>query len=132
MFRAEWSPGLRRVSRLLKLDKLSLNCSAFETQLRELKAELESIEQVSKDSTGTVVLDQSSVGRLSRMDAMQQQQMAKETEHRRQQQLVMIDAALRRIEDGSYGECFVCGEDIDPRRLAIAPTSTRCINCVDA
>ncbi len=106
--------------------------TAFEAQLRQQKSELEAIEQVSKDSTGTVVLDQSSVGRLSRMDAMQQQQMAKETEHRRQQQLVMIEAALRRIDEGSYGECFVCGEGIDPRRLAIAPTSTRCISCVDA
>ncbi len=56
----------------------------------------------------------------------------KENEHRRQQQLVKITAALSRIDAGEFGECYVCGEAIDPRRLAVDPTNTRCINCVDA
>lgn len=105
---------------------------SFRAQLLQQQADLEAIAEISAQSTGTVVLDQSSVGRLSRMDAMQQQQMAKESEHRRQQQLVRIAAALRRIDADEFGECYVCGEDIDPRRLAIDPTNTRCINCADA
>jgi DnaK suppressor protein len=70
-----------------------------------------------------------SVGRLSRMDAMQAQQMAQETERRRQQQLMKVEGALRRMESGEYGYCFVCGEEIDLRRLALDPTNTRCIKC---
>jgi DnaK suppressor protein len=57
--------------------------------------------------------------------------MAQETERRRQQQLARIEAALRRIESGDYGYCYVCGEEIDIRRLAVDPTMTRCIKCVE-
>ena len=65
------------------------------------------------------------------MDAMQAQQMAQETGRRRQQQVTKIDAALHRIESGDYGYCYVCGEEIDIRRLAVDPTITRCIKCVE-
>ncbi|HUU74263.1 MAG TPA: TraR/DksA C4-type zinc finger protein [Burkholderiales bacterium] len=65
------------------------------------------------------------------MDAMQAQQMALETARRRREELVRVEGALRRLKAGEYGNCFVCGEDIDARRLAIAPTSTRCVNCSD-
>jgi len=57
--------------------------------------------------------------------------MAQEAERRRQQQLTKIGAALRRIESGDFGYCYVCGEEIDMRRLAVEPTITRCIKCVD-
>ena len=76
-------------------------------------------------------LDQASVGRLSRMDAMQSQQMAQELARRRQQQLVRIEGALRRIESGDYGYCSVCDEEIDVRRLTLDPTNTRCVKCAD-
>jgi DnaK suppressor protein len=63
---------------------------------------------------------------------MQAQQMAQASERRRQQQLLKIEVALRRIETGEYGYCFVCGEEIDVRRLGVDPTNTRCIRCVEA
>jgi len=78
-----------------------------------------------------VELDQASVGRLSRMDAMQAQQMARDSEERRRQRLLRIEGALRRMESGDYGYCFVCGEEIDVRRLHADPSHTRCIKCVD-
>ncbi len=96
-----------------------------------MRAELQATQEASKDSTKPVELDQASVGRLSRMDAMQAQEMAQETARRRQQQLTRIEAALRRIDSGDYGYCFVCGEEIDVRRLAADPTHTRCIACAD-
>ena len=108
-------------------DKLS----TFRKQLLALEAELVSIGESSKDSRATVVLDQQSVGRLSRMDAIQAQQMAQETERRRTIQCQRIDAALKRIDAGEFGECFICGEPIDPRRLSFDPTTTRCVDCVD-
>ena len=99
-------------------------------QLIQLQAGLEEMEETSRESSETVELDQARVGRLSRMDAMQAQQMALETTRRRKQQLLQIEGALRRIESGDYGDCFVCGEPIDYRRLSIDPTTTRCMGCV--
>lgn len=103
----------------------------FRVQLQELKAELQANEETSRDSTMPVELDQTRVGRLSRMDAMQGQQMAREVARRRQRQLVRIEAALRRMDAGEFGACYVCGVEIDLRRLAADPASTRCIKCVD-
>jgi DnaK suppressor protein len=103
----------------------------FRMNLLQLRTELRDLEESGKDAAKPVELDQASVGRLSRMDAMQAQQMAQATDRRRQQQVARIEAALRRIESGDYGYCYVCGEEIDIRRLAVDPTITRCIKCVE-
>jgi len=100
-------------------------------KLIALQSELQELESHSDDASNTVVLDQSKVGRLSRMDAMQGQQMALEASRRRQLQLQKIEGALRRLDAGEYGYCFICHEEIDNRRLDADPTSTRCIACVD-
>ena len=100
-------------------------------QLLQLQAELRLLQEGASDSTKPVQLDQASVGRLSRMDAMQAQEMAQDTARRREQQLQRIERALARIEEGDYGECYVCGEEIAPARLGIDPAATRCIRCVE-
>lgn len=100
-------------------------------RLLHLQAELQAVDETSQAAGETVELDQSRVGRLSRMDAMQAQQMAQETARRRQQQLSRIEGALRRIEAGEYGDCFVCKQAIDTRRLDADPTITRCIDCAE-
>jgi len=102
------------------------------TRLLTLRKELLELEEASKEATKPVELDQASVGRLSRMDAMQIQEMAQETARRRQRQLQRIEGALRRLESGEYGYCFVCGEELDVRRLTVDPATTRCIACVGA
>ena len=84
------------------------------------------------DAAGVVELDQTRVGRLSRMDAMQAQEMARAANERRQQHLLDIDRALSRIDAGDYGYCAQCGEDIDPRRLDFDPTAEHCIHCAAA
>lgn len=81
------------------------------------------------DDRRPVELDQTSVGRLSRMDAMQMQAMAQATERRRAVEMVRIEAALKRIDDGDYGWCVRCGEAIAPKRLAADPTVPTCIGC---
>lgn len=87
------------------------------------------LKQAARESIQTVNLDQSSVGRLSRMDAMQSQAMAKENSRRREQQLVRIDAALERVEEGEYGYCASCDEEINSRRLDVDPANPFCVNC---
>ncbi len=108
----------------------ALDIAAMKKLLLRLRTELEELGDTLRQSGETVELDQSRVGRLSRMDAMQAQQMALEAARRRQEQMVAIDGALRRIAAGEYGDCFVCGEAIDPRRLAVDPTLTRCMKCL--
>lgn len=81
------------------------------------------------DSRKPVELDQQSVGRLSRMDAMQGQAMAEAAQARRKARAALVEAALRRIEDGDYGYCIDCGEPVGTRRLEVDPAFSRCIRC---
>ena len=96
-----------------------------------MQSELAKLDSLSKDSTATVVLDQSSVGRLSRMDALQGQAMAQEAERRRQVELQRIAAAIARLDAGDYGYCLRCDELIAPARLRVDPAATLCITCAD-
>jgi DnaK suppressor protein len=80
-------------------------------------------------STEPVELDQSRVGRLSRMDAMQLQAMSRENQRRRELELQRITAALGRIGDGEYGYCLHCGEIIAASRLEADPAAPLCIDC---
>ncbi len=102
---------------------------AMKQRLVAMRQELEGIADTGDDSAAVVQLDQSKVGRLSRMDALQAQAMAKASGERRAVQLREIEAALRRIDDGSYGECERCAEPINPRRLDADPTARLCIGC---
>jgi DnaK suppressor protein len=103
----------------------------FRIMLLAMQSELVDLSTMSKDSTATVLLDQSTVGRLSRMDALQRQQMALEAERRRKQELLQIKAALDRIENDEFGYCVSCGEEIAAARLTINPTAVRCVTCCD-
>lgn len=103
----------------------------FRKQLIKLETELRELVESAKDSTKPVMLDQAAVGRLSRMDAMQGQEMALESARRRRRQIAKIAGALRRIENGDYGFCLVCGEEIDIRRLALDPAQSRCMQCAE-
>ena len=98
-------------------------------KLLELRAELLAVAQAGKASAEVVELDQSKVGRLSRMDAIQAQAMAQASEQRREQTLRRIDAALKRIDDDDYGYCLKCDDAINPKRLEFDPTVTLCIEC---
>ena len=103
----------------------------FRDRLLRLRAELLADAEAGKASAEVVELDQSKVGRLSRMDAMQAQAMAQAAEQRREQMLRRIDAALRRIDDDDYGYCLKCDEKINPKRLEFDPTVTLCIECAN-
>ena len=108
-----------------------LDRQTVETRLHELRTELQAQSEASQDARDTVMLDQTSVGRLSRMDALQGQAMAKAEEERRQLSLKRITAAFQRLERGEYGECIECGEWIATKRLQWDPLVLKCIECAD-
>ena len=101
-----------------------------ESILREID-ELRALSDGSREGRAPVELDQQSVGRLSRMDAMQQQSMDLAREERRRHRLAVLAAALRRLDADEYGYCLACGEDILPERLEIDPAVTLCVACQD-
>jgi DnaK suppressor protein len=105
------------------------NLQKARKRLFELRAELESIVETARDSAAIVELDQSKVGRLSRMDAMQAQAMAQASGQRREAMLRGITAALKRIDNDEYGYCVDCDEPIAAKRLEFDPTVRRCIGC---
>tara|TARA_A100001391_G_scaffold183439_1_gene150671 strand:+ start:842 stop:1174 length:333 start_codon:yes stop_codon:yes gene_type:complete len=93
------------------------------------RAELDAEDRANAGARDTVELQQDSVGRLSRMDAMQQQAMAQATERRRRVERARIEAALARIDEGEWGWCGVCGEEIAEQRLAHNPSVATCLGC---
>jgi DnaK suppressor protein len=94
-------------------------------ELRKLKQSL----RVAEESSKPVTLDQQSVGRLSRMDAMQSQAMSQRLEARDRERLERLRLTLERLERGEYGVCSVCGSGIAFERLSIFPETEVCGQC---
>ncbi|MBF0186308.1 MAG: TraR/DksA C4-type zinc finger protein [Magnetococcales bacterium] len=107
----------------------TIDVEQMQQRLLERKKELLRLSSKSADSRQSVELDQTRVGRLSRMDALQMQAMSQENERQRQAELNRITAALARIEEEEYGYCIVCDEAIADKRLALDPSLPTCIRC---
>lgn len=101
----------------------------FAALIDDKRAEITALMEASEAERAPVELDQTRLGRLSRMDAMQVQAMAKAAESRRRRELQKLDAAAKRIADESFGECLSCGEWIAEPRLLLDPAATLCIEC---
>jgi DnaK suppressor protein len=108
---------------------MPVNLEQARALLDTRKSELESEQAAGEDDRAPVELDQSSVGRVSRIDAIHGREMALATERRRKTELSKIDAALRRIDSGEYGYCLKCGEEIGDKRLALDPAAAMCVKC---
>jgi DnaK suppressor protein len=113
-------------------DSSDIDPEAARAALIARREDLLRLVESSAEARRAVELDQSRVGRLSRMDALQAQAMSVETNRRRKVELQQIEAALGRIEDGDYGYCLGCGEAIAPQRLALSPTAPVCIDCAQS
>ena len=100
----------------------------LEARRRELEAQLAS----SEDDTKPVTLDQQSVGRVSRIDAIQQQQMAIAGQQQASRLLRRVELSLQRIDNGEYGFCLQCAEPIAFARLQVQPFASLCIECQSA
>ena len=99
------------------------------TALSERLAELDRLDALGEDGRAPVTLQQDSVSRLRRMDAMQQQAMAQAEAQWRQAERARIRAALARLDEGEWGYCVACGEEIAAGHLAGDPSLARCVRC---
>jgi DnaK suppressor protein len=112
-------------------DQPHIDLAAIEARLRARREELLRLTAAHEDESDPVELDQTSVGRLTRMDALQSQAMAAEVERRREVELARIVTALERIKQGEYGDCVSCGEPIAPKRLELDPATPLCLSCAE-
>mgnify|MGYP000312536578 CR=1 FL=1 len=101
----------------------------FRKLLEDRKAELERGSASAEEARQTVELDQTRQGRLSRIDALQGQEMSKAAERRRRLELTRIDSAFKRLDADEYGYCMSCGEPIGRKRLEVDPATPTCIDC---
>ena len=84
---------------------------------------------VGRNSGTRPVAPDSAIGRISRMDAIQVQQMAQANMRKTRRRLEQIEAALHRVADDSFGECAECGEEIGYSRLKASPEAPFCVQC---
>lgn len=96
---------------------MELDLARFREKLLARRGQLLVEDQMSEGDRAPVTLEQDSVGRLSRIDAMQVQAMALAQARRRQTERSAIDAAIARIDVNEFGYCIKCGEDIAIARL---------------
>lgn len=104
--------------------------ATFRVRLEAALTALAEEDALGREGRKVVTLDQQAVGRLSRMDALQNQAMAMAQAGRRAGEARRVQAALDRIEAGEYGYCSECGDAIEPARLEADPALPRCLSCM--
>ena len=100
----------------------------FRELLTRLRAEIKEGLVTNTQETDVVELD-TAIGRLSRMDAMQNQQMALELKRRQEARLHRVERSLKNIDKRKYGVCGKCRKPIDESRLEVQPDAVMCIRC---
>ena len=104
-----------------QLARLTAALSALETELHAGIA-------AGQEDAKPVELD-GSIGRVTRIDAIQQQSMAKANLGANRLRLKRVQSARRALAEGHYGECQSCGELIAFKRLLARPEARFCIEC---
>jgi len=103
--------------------------ATFRLRLDQLFVELDQAMNLARGATQTVTLDQQPIGRLSRMDALQNQAKAKAQLARRAQSRTRILHAVDRLKTGAFGYCLKCRDQISFKRLNLDPAVPKCISC---
>lgn len=107
--------------------------SAQIAELRsEIEKQLERLERsmrVTDEAMEPVELDQTAVGRLSRIDSLQNQGLTQNLQERERAKLAHIQGALHRLEEGTYGLCVECGSALPFGRLQVVPEAPACAAC---
>ena len=102
--------------------------SIYKQKLKSMLLEIDDYLSKTKDSAAAVEPDKG-LGRLSRMEAMQYQQMVLELRRRKKRQLLEVKNAISRIEQNLFGKCVFCGKKISSERLNVFPEVQSCVNC---
>ena len=109
----------------------NIDLEYLKTRLEDRLTVLNSAAEIQQQGGAPKELDQTRVGRLSRMDAMQQQAMSQAAARLSAAEQQRIKTALVRIENGEYGYCILCEEEIAEKRLRFDPSLLICISCAE-
>lgn len=109
---------------MLEVDQLI----ELEIRAREILDRLKAEAGDEKTDPAAVAVDVA-IGRLSRLDSMQMEEIKKDATRRRNQRIHLLQEALKKMDHGTYGECDGCGEEIDYVRLEQRPESNLCSGC---
>lgn len=112
-------------------DEELLLVQRYRPRVEEMLRELLDLQQQTEGDRAPVALDQQSVGRVSRIDALQGQAMAAASDRRRTIMIARLRRTLARMEEGEFGLCTGCGERIADGRLDADPSSHTCVNCAN-
>lgn len=105
-----------------------LSLSDWKKKLLALRVDIEALLAGHEEPRAQPESDQEVGDRSARAEAVLDHEMAAETTRRRHTELHRIDAALKRLEDGAFGDCVTCGNPISPERLALDPATPFCIH----
>ena len=111
---------------------MAIDKEKFEHLLLDMQQQLMGVAEIVDPESSSIELDQTKVGRLSRMDAIQGHAMAQAADVRRDEQLKRVTEALQRLDDDEYGRCNECDEWIAEARLEADPTACLCIRCASS
>ena len=102
---------------------------ALRAELARILAKLERSMQATADAMRPVELDQSAVGRLSRIDSLQNQGLTRNLQERETVKLALVRNAIERLDAGTYGGCSECGAEVPFERLLVFPETPTCARC---
>ena len=108
---------------------MSMDKKAFK---KKIEAEIQSLEEMLpklEQSAKPVELDQSSVGRVSRIDALGNQAISEQALAKAQTKVKALKGVLEHIDDEDFGDCVVCGQPIPEKRLLVMPEHMVCVKC---
>jgi DnaK suppressor protein len=115
---------MRRLARLAATEGARKTLLERKERLARLAAGLRSGE--------SQLITEREADRLDRAAGLEQQGILENLHSVESRELAEIDAALRRVEQGTYGRCQACGEHIGPVRLHAVPEARFCIRCLEA
>lgn len=102
----------------------------LQARLTGLREELAAMLESTREGTRPVALDEP-IGRLTRMDAIQQQSVSKANRYQIDLRLRQVSQALDLVQRGDYGLCRRCEDPIGYARLSARPESPYCLDCQD-
>lgn len=106
----------------------TVSMQQWKSRLEAMRSDIEKLLAGHEEPRAQPESDQDVGDRSARAEAVLDHEMAAETTRRRHNEINRINAALKRLEDGVYGDCVTCDQPISPERLALDPATPFCIS----
>ncbi|MFT4566420.1 MAG: DnaK suppressor protein [Saprospiraceae bacterium] len=105
-------------------EELKELASSIKQKIKKLQHEMISLEE-----SAAPVAPENSIGRISRMDAINNKSVVEAAIRHRKKKLGKLQVALANVHKPGFGLCKNCGKAINPKRIVLMPESGRCIKC---